>query len=175
MERDGKVVIDRLTKNMTWTDIQAKYGIARRTGQVILKRWREQEHIALEDIDPVDEIVDMLHKYDHLIQSYTEIRTAAEKKGGKNLAVMLGANSGIARTVERKAALMQACGLLPRNLGRVKEEFDTRYLSATIIAVFVKYGVPDEAMDEIQAALRQRIASPQPALPAGPNGKTATD
>lgn len=163
-KRDAAIVRARLMQHKSYLSIAAEFGVNERTARRAVRRWLDEQRQTLEGIDGSDVLAEMLVMYEGILESFIEIRDKASAEG--KLGVMVSANNGIARTVERKAELMQAVGLLPFDLGAIQDEFDARWLFSVLWSVLIKHKVPKVVRDEIQQAIGDRL-SRQRALPPG--------
>jgi hypothetical protein len=107
---------------LTWPQVAAKYEISRRTAQ---RRVAAHQQAMASDgapdrptgllvlrIDPVAEIIDMVASRERIATQLEAIASSTTHDGYKIAALMR-----LDEIKERRIALLQACGLMPVNLG----------------------------------------------------------
>jgi hypothetical protein len=84
-------------------------------------------------------------------------------------AVRLGCLKAKLEVIERRLALLQAVGLLPRDLGALRLELEIRHVLPVFVDVLDRFHVPPEALEELQARLGRGHSGNgrASALPAG--------
>jgi hypothetical protein len=153
--RHSQIVALR-ARGRSWAFIAEETGLSDRHCRRVWKDWREAEKPSLEQLDPVDVVIEMFARSEAQIEQLAEI--ADDRKAGS--AVRVGAINAMRAAQQAQIELLQETGYMPRNLGRVQRELDLRYLMTKIVAVFEKYGLPDEARLELISLTREREHAP---------------
>lgn len=150
VERDRRVVIDR-NRGLSWPEVARRNGLEERQARRVYAEWREEELEAFAEFDALDAAMEMLARYE-AIESELAL-TAAEAKQDS---VRVGALRTQADVMERRLALQQAVGLLPRRLHGLDTARDMRDVATGILGVMDEYELPDEATEKIIQFLRER-------------------
>jgi len=147
VERNAEVVRDR-ARGFGWTRVAERHDLSERQCRRICEEWREarpREH----DQDPLELFEELLESYNSGIEDLALVLEEASQD-----AVKVGAIKARVALIEDKAKLLQAVGLLPWNLGRLKEERDLRVLADTVWDVMDRHGVSEEARKDLAATIR---------------------
>jgi hypothetical protein len=148
VQRDRALVADR-NRGLTWSAIALRHGLQERQARQIYAEWRDSEEPTLVQRDPVQWLEETLDRYDSIIG---ELASTAEN--ADNTAARVGALKAQMDAMSRQTELLVASGLLPRNLGVIRYETDMREAARTILAVLRAHGVGEDALRDIQQALR---------------------
>lgn len=147
VERNAEVVRDR-ARGFGWTKVAERNDLSERQCRRICKEWRESRPRE-QDQDPLELFEELLDSYDAGIEDLAVVLEEASQD-----AVKVGAIKARVALIEDKAKLLQAVGLLPWNLGRLKEERDLRVVAETAWEVMERHGVPEEARRDLAATIR---------------------
>lgn len=128
---------------MTYESIAATLEIDRTTAIKVVKEFRDSQP-KLRHQDPLEIVEDILEGYQADLSELAMVSSAT-----KNEAVRVGAINARMAARDRIVALLQATGILPRELGRLRVELDVRFIAEQVIVIMEKYGLPEEGMDEL--------------------------
>lgn len=146
-QRHDQVVMLR-ARGLTWPQIAEATGLSRNQCMLVMKQFRESEP-TLRTQDPLEVIDEMLIGYQ---ADLAELATISNTT--KNDSVRVGAINSRMAARDRIVGLLQATGVLPHDLGKLKVEIDVRYIAQRVFVIFDKYKVPEEAQEEILALMR---------------------
>jgi hypothetical protein len=147
-KRNAEIIVDRAL-GMTWPQIAAKHSITARGAQMVYRQWRDDAMEAYNEDEALELAFDYKTRFEAVEARFAEIASSSI-----NDAARVGALRSLVTTTVQRLALDQAVGRLPRNLGKLRVELDVRHVSQVVVATMKKHGVPEEAMREIQLALR---------------------
>jgi len=153
VERNAEVVRDR-ARGFGWSRVAERNGLSERQCRRICEEWRESRRRE-PDQDPLELFEELLDAYDAGVEDLAVVLEEASQD-----AVKVGAIKARVALIEDKAKLLQAVGLLPWNLGRLKEERDLRVVAETAWDVMERHGVPEEARKDLAATLRGNSSVP---------------
>jgi hypothetical protein len=100
--------------------------------------------------DPIEFVHEMIDRFESAIEEMAKIRT-----NGESGAVKVGATRVQIEAMLKQAELLQATGLLPRNLGALRAERDVRLVVAVIAEEFRRHKIPIRVIEGIQERLRE--------------------
>ena len=103
----------------------------------------------LRERDPVEILDDMLDRY----EAAQEELALAVSATTKHDATRVGAIRTRLDTLAAQTNLLMAVGVLPRDLGQLRQDVDVRELAQKTLAVFDAYDVPVEAKRELLLVL----------------------
>jgi hypothetical protein len=146
--RNAEIIVDRAL-GMTWPQIAAKHNLTKRAALVIYKQWRDEAMEAYNEEESLELAFDYKARFEAVEAKFAEIAASSVNDSAR-----VGALRSLVTTTVQRLALDQATGKLPRNLGKLRVELDVRHVSQVVVATMKKHGVPEEAMREIQLALR---------------------
>jgi hypothetical protein len=147
-KRNAEIVVDK-TLGMTWPQIAAKHNMTARAAQMVYKQWRDDAMEAYNEDEALELAFDYKARFEAVEAKFAEIAASSINDSAR-----VGALRSLVTTTVQRLALDQAVGRLPRNLGKLRVELDVRHVSQVVVATMKKHGVPEEAMREIQLALR---------------------
>lgn len=147
--RNRAIVSDRL-RGATLPELAARYGLSERQCGNVLREWRDSGVADLEAEDALAVVYEFIERYRQVEACLAEIAQAAD-----NSAAAVGAHRGRLDAIDRQVQLMQAAGLLPKELGRLKLQADVRTVAARLVAVFREHQVSAEIEQDVIAALRE--------------------
>lgn len=140
--RNDQIVLLK-ARGMTYDSIASTLEIHRDTAIEVVKEFRASQP-KLRHQDPLEIIEDILEGYQADLSELAMVSSAT-----KNEAVRVGAINARMGARDRIVALLQATGILPRELGRLRVELDVRFIAEQVIVIMEKYGLPEEGMDEL--------------------------
>jgi hypothetical protein len=155
--RRNRQVVAARARGLSWDSVASTYGLSVRRCEEIWSEYRRGQP-KLKEIDPVDVIEEMLLQYDGAAEELALVAATADQG-----ATRVGAIRTRLQVLLQKTELMQATGVLPNDLGRLRVDIDLRVMAQRILAVFDANDVPDEVQEAVMAA----ITGQDPALPAG--------
>lgn len=147
VERDRRIVADR-ARGLSWQKIAGRHEVDERTCRRAWQAWMDEEKPNLTGRDPLDVVFELVQHYEAWSEELAEIADAAEQDNNK-----IGAIKAQIDCELRKTELLQATGILPKQLGKLRVEMDIRYMTTQILALFDKYGMPVDAQRELLAVL----------------------
>jgi hypothetical protein len=113
VQRDRQIVSDR-ARGLRWETIANRHDLTTRQCQSI---WRSSQAEAVEVEEPLRSVDDVLGQIEAAIEE-----AAVLSESTANDSIRLGAINTRLKALTQKVAFMQACGLLPRDLGLVRNE-----------------------------------------------------
>jgi hypothetical protein len=157
VRRDALVVADR-ARGLTWPTIAARHDLSERQCRSVYSEFRGRADREAED--PEDEARDAVRLLEAVVE---ELALLSETTN--NDAVQLGAIRTKLDAMCRRIELMQALGLLPRDLGLFEDRRDGRLMASALLSVLERHHVSPEAEDEMLEALQVLWILPVGCLP----------
>ena len=151
--RDAEIVAER-SRGRSWSSISTTAGVSARHCRRVVAEYRESG-VELEQLEPLDVVQTMYRRYEAAISELEEISETA-----KNESARVGAVKARVEVIRTECDLLQNVGILPPDLGLVRNERDLRSIVAEIVMLFDKYSLPVEAQKELletTSQLRQRV------------------
>ena len=146
VRRDREVIADR-ARGLTWLTIAGRHRLSERQCRSIWKNhW--QSEATLVETDPIEAVQEALARYDAVLERLALLGECAAQES-----VKLGAMKAQLTALDGRTALMQAVGLLPRDLGLLRLEVDVREVARTVVRVLDEHGVPPDVQDALQEAI----------------------
>lgn len=147
-------VVELRARGLSWAQVSATTEVSVPQCKNIVNDWRASTP-KLRDKDSLTIVDEMIEGYQADISELVTI-------GGttKNDSVKVGAVNSRSMIRGRIIELLQAIGVLPKDLGRLQVEIDARFVARQIMVVLNKHEIPAEVRLELLQALR-----------AGPNGE----
>ncbi len=134
-ERDKGIVRDRLVNDLSWGALALRYDLDERSCRRIVAAHRTKNVASLSEIDPEGEVWDHLQGFEAQIERMRDLREDARAQ--KNLNAVVGAERLITTLRQAKIELTQEAGLLPRNLGSLRDIHEIRLVVVTTGALSV--------------------------------------
>jgi hypothetical protein len=150
-DRDRRIVADRAA-GLTGATVAARNGLAERQCRNVVAKHREEQPPPWEH-DPVEVLPGQLEQLDALIE-----RLALVAEQSAHDAVRLGELKAQLTALKQRRELLQATGLMPRNLGLIVQEIDMRRVTDDAVRVLKQHDVSRELVDDLVAALRSHSA-----------------
>ena len=150
--RNRALVSDRL-QGASLPELARCYGLSERQCRNILREWREAGVAELEADDALAVVHEFIERYRQIEVSLAELAKRAD-----NSAAAVGALRGRTEAVDRQVQLMQAAGLLPKELGQLRLQADVRSVAARVVTVFRDHQVPAETARAVIAALTEEAS-----------------
>lgn len=147
--RNRAIVSDRL-RGASLPELARRYGLSERQCRNVLREWRESGIAELEVADALAVVYEFIERYRQIEASLAEVAETAD-----NSAAAIGAHRGRTEAVDRQVQLMQAAGLLPKELGQLRLQADVRSVAARVLAVFRDHHIPADATRAVVAALTE--------------------
>jgi hypothetical protein len=144
--RDNQIVASRM-RGLSWATIAATYGLSERQCQTILEDYRAS-HPRLRERDPIEILDDMLDRYESAQEELALVSATT-----KHDATRVGAIRTRLDVLAAQANLLMLVGVLPRDLGQLRQDLDVRDLAQKTLAVFDAHNVPVEAKRELLLVL----------------------
>jgi hypothetical protein len=157
-------VVSARARGLSWTEISRRFNITDRQCRRVVAEYRESGP-RLHQIDPIETIEDALDHYDSVIEDMAILAESTSHDGTK-----LGALKGRLEAVRGKLDLMEAVGILPRDLGRLRFEIDVRRFAASVLDVFAQHDVPHGVQKAVIEAIESRQPKLTACLPVSQNG-----
>jgi hypothetical protein len=144
--RDAAIVAAR-SEGLSWEAIAAEHGVSARQCRTIVNEYGKAG-ITPRLRDPVEVVDQMLERYEDFQERLILIADSATNDSAR-----VGAIRAAIDAMRSQAELMQAIGVLPRDLGQMKVEIDVRHVARAAIDVLDRNGVPVEVQRELIAAV----------------------
>ena len=146
VRRDASVIADR-ARGLSWATVAQRHQLSERHCREI---WATGRTTDLNPRASLDALADILAQLDAAIE---DLALLAETT--RNDAVRLGAVRARLAAMADRFEVMQACGLLPRDLGLFRLEIDVREMTRVIVDAFDAHAIPGEARCAVLHALRR--------------------
>jgi hypothetical protein len=146
IDRDNQIVCARM-RGLSWATIAATYELSERQCQTILADYRAS-HPRLRERDPIEILDDMLDRYESAQEELALVSATT-----KHDATRVGAIRTRLDVLAAQANLLMLVGVLPRDLGQLRQDLDVRDLAQKTLAVFDAHNVPVEAKRELLLVL----------------------
>lgn len=158
--RDAEIVGLRL-RGVSAGQIAETYNIsARRVGQ-IMDAWRKTNP-PLRVKDPLEIVDELLEQYGGASEELAMISASSN-----NGPTRVGAIKARMEVLKQTTELLQAIGVLPKDLGKLRVELDIRFVAETIMRVMDEENVPVEIQEKLVAALERGRQAEAAAVSAG--------
>lgn len=156
-ERNASIVRCRV-RGQSWPYIAKRHNLSKDHCMVIFREWKENHRSVWSGEDPIVIVHRMLDRCEGWIEQLAEIAEEAEHDSAR-----VGAVNSQSAIQDKAAALAQATGLLPRNLGVLRLDIDVRVLAQKLMVVFERHDVSVEFRKDILEVLDGGMSQ----LPAG--------
>ena len=147
------LIRDRL-KPMGFAQLAAKYGVTETTARTIFYQWaRENEERGISGLskrDPIEIVWESVARLESWITQLADIAYDPDAENSHRTAAIRAQMDAQAKLTD----LLQATGILPKHLGRLRIEADVRYVAQTIIQVLQEEQVPESVQERIIGAIR---------------------
>jgi hypothetical protein len=151
-QRNADIVRDR-ARMMSWDKLAKKYGISDRQARRVVADWRDANKDELKQIDPLGTVLEILEQYEAAQEELSEAADKArEKEQYRTVVAAVGKRADIMRAA---VELRQAMGLLPKNLGKLRVEFDINFIAAQFVRIMEENDVPVNVREELVAVLER--------------------
>lgn len=149
--RDRQIVADRL-KPLSWAAIGAKHNLDPSTCKRVFYEWRRsvKPGTDLQGKDPIEIVWESVERYENWIEQLTEIAFGPETQES----VRVGAINAQMTAQQKLTELLQATGILPKQLGKLRIEADVRYVAQAILQVFEEEGVDARVRERVVGVIR---------------------
>jgi hypothetical protein len=147
--RDNDIVAARM-RGLSWATIAENYGLSERQCQTILEDYRAS-HPRLRERDPIEIVDDMLERYEAAQEELALVSATT-----KHDATRVGAIRTRLAALEAQANLLTLVGVLPRDLGVLRQDIDLHAMGDELVSVLNKFEVPIEVRRALLEALRTR-------------------
>jgi len=158
--RNMELIRDRL-RGQSWPYIAEKHGLQPITCQRVFEQWREENKSTYQGRDPLAIVHSMLDRLESWVEQLAEVADSSVVDATKIAAI----NAQVG-TLTRTAELLQACGILPHDLGVLRVQLDVQSLAVKLVTTLNEQGASVELKQAILEALKTEAA----ALPSGANG-----
>lgn len=148
-QRDREIIADR-ARGLTWDQVAEKHNIDGSTARRAWAAVRDSQKDEISGADPMDTVFDLIRSYEEWMAQLAKIA-----EDSANDSARIGAIRSQVDIAVKKTELLQATGLLPKQLGKLRVEMDIRYMTTQILALFDKYDVPVEAQKELATVLQR--------------------
>lgn len=145
-ERNMKIVAAR-ARRTPWSKIAATNGLSIRRCQQVWEEWKTHNP-TLREHDPIEIVDELLMGYQAALEDFD----ATVQVAGHD-AVRVGALNGKLRAYREMAELLQAIGVLPKDLGTLQIHIDAQVTAERVLSVLERAGVPESVYDELLRAL----------------------
>jgi hypothetical protein len=157
LERNAKVIESR-SKGRSWAGVCEDSGLS--LGQVkrVWKKFVDEGKLEVQTEDPIAVVFEQITRYDVMIEELADL-----SKNSDNDSARVGAIRARAQVMREQIELLQAVGLVPKQLGSLKIELENRYVVQQLM-VFVDKYVPGEKIEEAEGELLKlfrRAQTPQ--------------
>lgn len=146
--RDRQVVIDR-NRGLSWTRVAQRNHLSERQSRNVYKQWRDAEKETILDFDPMEWLLDTLHRHESIISDLGLIAEEAD-----NDAARVGALRTQLAAIQQQASLLVASGLLPRDLRSYRNAEEADRLIAAAAGVLDRRNVGVDVVNEILELIR---------------------
>jgi hypothetical protein len=146
VERDAEIVSARAS-GLPWSEIAAEHRISGRQCRTIVNEYGKTG-ITPRLRDPVEVVDQMLERYEGFQERLIDIADTATNDSAR-----VGAIKAAMEAMRSQAELMQAIGVLPRDLGRMAVAIDVRRVARAAIEVLDRNGIPAEVQRELVEAV----------------------
>jgi hypothetical protein len=151
--RNRALIADRL-KPMSWVALAAKYNLHERYCRRIFYKWsKSNQGRNLTDVagrDPIEIVYESVARYEGWIEQLTEVAFSPEASDASRVAAITAQMNAQSKLTE----LLQATGILPRELGKLRIVADVRYVAQAILTVFEEEKVPTQVRERVIEVIR---------------------
>jgi len=147
LERNRRILGARLA-GAPLAEIARREHLSERQCRNVIRDWKEEGAAGLQAEDPVEVVYDLLQRYRRIEEDLAKVAAEAD-----NSAAQVGAYRARLEAIDRQVQLMQAAGLLPKELGQLHVSADVRSVTAQVVAVFRDHQVSDATTSAVIAAL----------------------
>lgn len=150
IRRRNREIVTALFRGLSESQVANTYGIGERHVRRILKEWRDAHPGPRETGmgDPLALVDEALELYQGAAEELALIAATTEHGSTR-----VGAIRTRIDAITRRVALLQATGLLPHDLGKLRLDIDVRYVAEQIVSIFQDEGIPAEVTDRVITVL----------------------
>lgn len=159
-ERHAKVIEGR-SKGHAWPRVCEDSGLSIGQAKKVWKRFVDEGKLTVQETDPIAVVFEQLARLDIMIEELADISAESDHAGAR-----VGAIKVRSQIMSQQVELLQAVGLVPKNLGKLQIELENRYVVQQLMVFIDKY-VPDEQIQDAETELLKlfrRVQAPQLAL-----------
>jgi hypothetical protein len=161
MEQRNAEIVGARMRGIGTEQVARTYGISVRRVRQVVEEWRATNP-TLRSRDPLEIVDEILEQYAGAVEELALISATTSYD-----AVRVGAIRARMDTLRQMTELLQATGVLPHDLGKLRVDLDVRYVAEAILTVLDEEGVPQEVQQRLVGLLERGAA------PAGGNGASA--
>lgn len=140
-------VISLRAQGRSWATIEKETGLGQRQCRKIWKAFVDEGKLDVQQTDPVAVVFEQITRLDRDIETLADIGI-----NGDNDNARVGALRAKAQLMAQQTELLQAVGLMPKNLGKIQVEVEQRYVIQQLMVFIDEFVAPDR-MDEAEAKL----------------------
>ena len=145
--RNMRIVQARLGRGLSWPNVAATYRLSERACRTIVKAYRDAQP-SLKAIDPIDTIEERLFQLQGAAEELALVAQTADNDSAR-----IGAIKARLDALAQHTELLQAVGVLPNELGRLRVEVDVRVIAQRVLAVVAEMNLPAEQHARLLEAL----------------------
>lgn len=145
-------IVTKKWRGATDAQLASEYDMSARGIRKVMAAWRrDHPGLRLRAAEDASAVVDeLIESYEGTAGMFLELAESA----GDNTAAAVGALRGRMDALEKIAALLQASGALPHDLGKLRLEIDVKYVAEVLVTVFEEYDVPQAAQIAVLTTLQ---------------------
>lgn len=144
--RNAEIVSARM-RGLSYDQLEVTYHLSRRRLEQIVSEYRAVNP-TLRNQDPIDVADELIEGYKADIEELVIIGATTNQDQ-----VRVGAINSRMAARQRIAELLQALGVLPKDLGQLHIAIDVRQVAVKVVAVLKEHEVGEEVQDALLAAL----------------------
>ena len=133
---------------MTWVAIAKKHGMGEREVRVAYQRYVTEIRPLMSPSTPAATVSGYLDELRSIRRELRQIASSADNDSAK-----VGALREIVKTIGKEIELQQHLGMLPRNLGEIRLQWEHRWVVQQIVEVLQRFDVPADALSQLENVL----------------------
>lgn len=153
--RRNQLLLEDKARGRSDDTLAKTYKITPRMVRNIWADWRDIEQPKLKGIDPIDIVFEKVQRYSAWIEQLAEVVADVDTPE----AVRVSAIKAQGNLDSKQTDILQATGLLPKNLGRLKVDLDLRFIAIKLVEAMEAEGISTATQRRLMEVLR----------PASPN------
>lgn len=155
-------VIELRASGLAWASVAVQVGLAESSCKEVWKKWSDEGKLEIQGTDPIAVVLEQITRLDVAIGELAEIASNKTNQA----AARVGAIGAKARLMAQQVELLQAVGLMPKQLGRLAIELDVRFVSQQMFVILEKY-VPKARLAQAENEFASLIDRGDAVLEAG--------
>lgn len=158
------LVIRLRAQGLSWNTVVERSGVSIGHAKRLWSGYKGEMKPDLQDLDPLDVVVEQLARIDQDIETLAEIALNRENHPNARVGALNAKRALYGQMIE----LLQAIGKVPKHLGKLEVELEVRYVAQQLVLLLEEF-VPDERLPSAERKLMELLRRGVPAATASSN------